>query len=207
MPITTVSLPDLVSDRRLLDAFKRGDKAVLEALYRENVEKVAAIIRNGAFAGHGVRLGGAPRREWLDLVHDTFRLAFEEKTRTGYDGLRPFEGYLYGIARNVLATYWRKNGREIVADTSEHTLPAPEEELVSEAELAQVRAFIVTLTPPLSHLHDARYVRGLSQDAAATDLGLSRQRVRTLETKLKDALRSFLKNQQPEAKQATMDKR
>jgi len=194
-------------ERGLLDAFRRGDGAALEQLYRAHVDAVALVIRCGGFAGYGARLSGAPRREWQDLIHETFRIAFEDATRLRFDGLSEYGPFLLGIARHVLSGYWRKHGREISSDSLDGlngTVPVDEGELLTEQTLARVRAFIDALEPPLSDVHDARFVRGLSQYEAAAALALSRQKIRTLEDKLKRALRLFLQKEQPKADAGTI---
>jgi DNA-directed RNA polymerase specialized sigma24 family protein len=59
--------------------------------------------------------------------------------------------------------------------------------------LASIEEYLVSLPPELNQLHQVRFVRGLSQEAAATELASSRQRIRTLEQRLRDGLRDWLK--------------
>jgi DNA-directed RNA polymerase specialized sigma24 family protein len=50
----------------------------------------------------------------------------------------------------------------------------------------------VGLSPELKKVHEAMYVQGLSQREAAAALGLGRQVVRTLESRLREGLRAAL---------------
>ena len=62
-----------------------------------------------------------------------------------------------------------------------------------QAELRQkVAAFLETLDPPARRLAALRFVEGLAQEAAATELGLTRSELRTRETHLRRAFAAFL---------------
>ena len=43
----------LSDDRQLLDAFRRGDRAALERVYRQYVTKVERLVAHGCLAGVG----------------------------------------------------------------------------------------------------------------------------------------------------------
>jgi RNA polymerase sigma-70 factor (ECF subfamily) len=55
-----------------------------------------------------------------------------------------------------------------------------------------VAAFVQTLDADDRRLLDVRFVDGLSQRDAAAALGTSRQRLRTIEDRLRDRFRAFL---------------
>jgi RNA polymerase sigma-70 factor (ECF subfamily) len=181
----------LLSDRALLDAFRRGEAAALERVYRAYVHKVAGVLRQGGFAGYGVHLYGAPRTEWQDLIQETFARAFTAATRLAYDGLRPYEPYLLSIARHVLADYWRQRGRDRQAASQTPAEIVPEDPEAQRLTLAASQ-FVKTLLGDTQRVYEQRFARGQSQVEAAEALSLTRQRVRTLEKKLLSEFRRFL---------------
>lgn len=179
----------LDKDRELLDAFRRGDPPALSQVYNQHVGQVATAIRQGAFAGQNTRIPGAPRSEWQDLIQETFARAFSERARLAYDGLRPYAPYLMTICRHLLADYWRKRGQTPPPTDT----PAPDDEPFAIALVHATESYVQSLAPELRALHTQRFVENASQNETAAALALTRQKVRTLERKLLDGLRRFLR--------------
>jgi RNA polymerase sigma-70 factor (ECF subfamily) len=188
----------------LLRAFRAGDRAALETVYRAYVDKVAGIIRFGfsasARGGAVVSLGDRPQ-EIADAVQEVFARSFARTARDAFDAGRDYGPYVYTVARNVVIDWVRRAGRELPteiayleraidewADLGEETEPA----YADERTLATVRDFLTRLPPDLKEVHRVRYLEGLSQRDAAARLGISRQNLRTLERRLCDALRRTL---------------
>ena len=149
-----------------------------------------------------MRVAGVAGRadEAAELVQEIFARVFSTSCRLGFDGLRDFGPYLFAIARNTLADWARRRGREIPAgwvEAAESVLPEPlAEEDAPWADpdtMALVGRYIEALPPLERKVHEALYVRGLSQRDAAEALGLTRQRVRTLEGRLRAGLRKAIK--------------
>jgi RNA polymerase sigma factor (sigma-70 family) len=193
-------LPIFADKPELLRAFRAGDTAALEAVYWAYVDAVAHVVRRGAALASDAHVRGAPVEDWGDLVQETFTRAFAERARLAYDGLRPYRPYLLTICRNLLADWMRRRGRELPTDFADEAVAQPSGEAPSEpaatlapGELAVVEQFLAGLDGALADVYRQRYVVGASQEEAARALGLSRQRVRTLEAKLRDGLRRALK--------------
>jgi RNA polymerase sigma-70 factor (ECF subfamily) len=136
-----------------------------------------------------------------DAHQETFVRAFADRQRSTYDGLRPFEGYLFTIARSAAIDVLRRHGkvaRESVAveDPADPALGVDElspEERTLKAELQQVvRAFLATLVPEERQLAELRFAEGLSQEQAAARLSLTRSEVRTREKRVREALAAHL---------------
>jgi RNA polymerase sigma-70 factor (ECF subfamily) len=194
-------MPIFRDDHRLLTAFRAGDREALRRVYDHYARKVEQVVRQGAFL-HGGRFSGAPRAECRDLVQETFLRAFSAHARLGYNGLGDYEPFVLGIARHVLAEWWRRRGREIPEENvgeREATEPIVEEPFDAR-ELAATQRYLETLPSDLKQVHAQRYVSGLSQVEAAAKLGLSRQNIRTLEARLRKGLKKFLQKHknQPE---------
>jgi DNA-directed RNA polymerase specialized sigma24 family protein len=54
-----------------------------------------------------------------ELVNELFDRVFQRKHRLAYDVTRDFGPYLKVIARNLLADYWQKRGREVPLEREE----------------------------------------------------------------------------------------
>jgi RNA polymerase sigma-70 factor (ECF subfamily) len=188
-----------VDKPELLRAFRAGDREALASVYWAYVDAVAAVVRHGARLTPDAAVGGAPRDDWGDLVQETFSRAFAERARLGYDGLRPYRPYLLTICRNLLADHARRRGRELPSAFDGEALEAAagsngeSEEALPPAELAVVERYLAGLDARLAGVYQQRYVVGATQEEAAQALGLTRQRVRTLEDKLRRGLRRALK--------------
>ena len=194
---------NLESDRALLDGYRRGDKKVLDALYRH----YSAPVLRSLSRGFRVR-GGMAQVSPLDLdaAHqETFLRLFGESARRSYDGLRPFEPWVMRIAHAAALDVLRAQGklhREAIALDeleSAEALASPDaspEQLAlrTEAE-AVVKGFLATLGTDDLAFATARFIEGLSQEKAGARCGLSRQESRTREARLKAACLSHLGRQ------------
>ncbi|MBX7100984.1 MAG: RNA polymerase sigma factor [Myxococcaceae bacterium] len=185
-----------VWDTERLKAFKEGRQEVLAALFQAHANAVAARLR------HAHRMTGAklfPSAADLEsAVLEVFTRAFAPKARESFDGVRPFEGFLMGIARNVALETARKGRREGDHDDAElAVLPddaAGPDVVVENGELDAILAqFRAGLSDELRSVYDARFVEHLSQEAAAQALGLTRIQLRRKERDLKVQLLGLLK--------------
>jgi RNA polymerase sigma factor (sigma-70 family) len=179
----------------LLPGFRDGDARVLERVYWAYVERTEATVRARL---RDIFRVAAAASDVADLVQETFARAFSERARLGYDGTRPYAPLIATIARNLVVDHARRHGREVAVEEVPDTPPEPESEPEPWAEPAIVRAvesYLATLDPELKRVHERRYVHCESQEDAARALGTTRQRVRTLERKLRDGLAEYLRNQ------------
>jgi RNA polymerase sigma-70 factor (ECF subfamily) len=194
----------LRTDRRLLEAYRRGVPDAMERVYWEYVGKVEHLLRAGfEVRGRGIQVKCVCREpaELADLVQEVFARAFSEKARRRYDGQRDFGPYLYTIARNALVDWARARGREIPADchdleTAIDLVPVSEDTVpwASAFTMQVVEAYLSGLPRDLQELHQLRHEKCLSQERAAEALGISRQTLRTLERRLQEGLAAALEN-------------
>nr|WP_255216579.1 sigma-70 family RNA polymerase sigma factor [Pseudenhygromyxa sp. WMMC2535] len=169
--------------------------------------------------GFSFESGGRRRRfvgygsgfELQDVLHETFRRAFEPGARAGYDGIRPYGPYVKTIARNLVLRSFRdrvrlfsvdgegvgggggqeSGGAQVIADGG----PSPERE-VHDLQVAELVArFVDGLDEDARQLIELRFRQGMSQRDAAEALGLGRQRLRTREKQLRRRLLDFLREQ------------
>lgn len=181
----------------LLPPFKRGHSATLERVYRHYVR--------GVFAMACRAMNLQPRHQALsgteasDVVSETFIRAFAEPARQAYDGNRPYRPYLLTIGRNVLRKLALAGQRNVRLDDNDDidggdaiSDAINREPYEHPSIVAATEQFIQTLKEPERSVHRLRFSEGFGQDDTARQLGLSRQQVRTLETKLRQSLRQHL---------------
>ena len=101
--------------RALLRGFKAGEREALTEIYRRHADEVASLLRHGfgfEAGGQRHRFGGyGSSFELQDLLHETFRRAFEPRAREAYDGIRPYGAYVGTIARNLVLRSFRARAR------------------------------------------------------------------------------------------------
>lgn len=191
-----------------LRGFRSGDGPTLRAIYREHAEDIANMLRRGfSFSSSGQAhrfVGYASAFELQDALQETFRRAFEPRARASFDGIRPYGPYLRTIARNVVLRTFRRQ-RETFPVVDEFTddphgvvLHDPEQvnpdTAIEREQLEEiVRSFTEQLGESDRALLNLRFVEGLSQRDAASELGLGRQQVRSREAKLRAALLAHLR--------------
>ncbi len=159
---------------------------------------MAQVARQGLVVSSGARVAGVPPDQVGDLVQETFIRAFAPSARDSYDGLRLSRPYLLTIVRNLLVDRARRSGREVPSNAAlEASIPAPEPEAPEAFEdpklVAIVNDYLEGLEPLLRSVYKHRYVLDHSQVETAQALELTRQRVRTLEKRLRRGLEKALK--------------
>lgn len=188
----------LHEDRGLLEQFRRGDAEALTYVYRTHVQRLADYLRAGFSTAAGDRVGGLSRQSELeDAIQEIFLRAFRDAARASYDGIRPFEGWLVGIAHNYLISDLRRRRLHVepLTDQLERSPaePSATESILEGRELeALLKAFVATLSEREQAVFRERFDRQLSQEQAAQALGLTRIQVRRLEVRLRARLLSHL---------------
>ncbi|MHB1845637.1 MAG: RNA polymerase sigma factor [Deltaproteobacteria bacterium] len=196
-------MPRLTQDRRLLDAFRSGEREALEEVYRHYAPGVAAVLRHGfQLATGGARFQGIPPGAELENgVQEVFTRAFAPEARARYDGLRPYGAYLAAVARNwAINEARRARPTELLDELPQDADPSlaepvvtPETEALDGELVALLGRFRAGLDPLSGRLFELRFERGLGQEAAASELGKSRIQLRRLERRLKGRLLGYLK--------------
>lgn len=201
-------MPQLAGDRSRLEAFRRGEPAALEWVYRAYSAEVVRYLAGGL----AVRSGAQPQRvllspSALEAAHqETFVRAFRPNARLAYDGLRPYRGFLFAIARTAAIDLFRAQGKvaqssvplEPLVESGElETLgdaaPSPEETALNDELHHLTHAFLESLPEPSRQLAQRRFLDGESQESAAAALGLTRSELRTREKRLTFGLMDHLR--------------
>ncbi|MCA9671675.1 MAG: sigma-70 family RNA polymerase sigma factor, partial [Myxococcales bacterium] len=185
---------DLAEDRKLLEAFRRGDAPAIEQVYREHVERVTALLRRGfSFQSDGGTMTFRGYDNAWDLecaVQDTFAQAFAPSARAAYDGISPYAPYLLRIARNRVISEMRslrreRRRRDAFAEAPREQ-PTTPERLALQSELAElVERFRSRLDDSERRFLELRWGDELPLLEVARQLGLSRMRARTREKKIR----------------------
>lgn len=196
---------ELSQDRAWLDAFRAGDGHALERVFRVYSPLVFQVVARGARLADGTRVYLSDASQVDDVVQDTFVRLLGPSSRERYDGLRPYGALVRVVARNTLVDHLRKAGRvkdrevavddpqDVAASEVESGPPSPEAALVTAERARMADELLAALTEEQRALAKVRFEDGLSQRDAADVLGISRQTIRTLEEKLMERARAFLK--------------
>jgi RNA polymerase sigma factor (sigma-70 family) len=203
-------VPIFSENRALLEQFRNGQRAALAEVYRYYFDDVYRLAQYGFATQAGVRAASLPREaDRLDFTQDVFVKAFSPSARSAYDGLRPYRPFLLQIARNLRIDQLRQAGRE--PSHSEHSLEqtvdidaliaqnaAWPEARASDADLHWQRllnetsSVLGSLAKDVQEIARLRFVEELSQADVAQRLGVTRRRVRTLESRLLGGVRRHL---------------
>lgn len=92
--MTSAKLALVQTDAQLLEAWRAGDKQAGELLFDRYFDALVLFFRTKVSRGVD------------DLVQQTLLACLEGQSR--HRGEAPFRGYLFGIARNVLGTHYRR---------------------------------------------------------------------------------------------------
>jgi RNA polymerase sigma-70 factor, ECF subfamily len=168
-----------------LARFHAGDRAVLDDMYRAQVDTVHRSA--------GSVLGGA---DLETVVHEVFF-----KVMTNADLRKAFQGgdlaaWLVVIARHHAIDYVRRRGREQPAglDVVGAADGAPHTAVASRAEAALlIQKFCAEVLPPKwQPVFEARFVQHLTQTEAAAELRMRRTTLVYHELRIRRLLHSFL---------------
>jgi RNA polymerase sigma factor (sigma-70 family) len=194
----------VLSERDLLERFRAGDEEALETIYRACIDRVTriadAVLR--ACATSKARGKGEVATAVADIVQEVFVKAFAPDARARFDAAKPFEPYLAQITRNVAIDHWRQMRRYVPCDIdrlidklameTDNDDDSGADEWSDDATVALVSRYLASLNEKARRVHDALYVKGMTQQGAADLLGLGRQGIRTAEAKLRSGLREEL---------------
>jgi RNA polymerase sigma factor (sigma-70 family) len=189
---TATSMSDESQDRDLLrddaacrEAFRRGDRAAMTRVYLEYRPFVEMMCCRGV----GTFRGFFRPADQDDAIQAVFLAAFEERTRSAYDGLRPYGAFLRGVAHNVLRRMLEKRAqfeRPVPAEHAREVREAGQEDAVVESE---ARAFAQGMRDSLDdpverEIFDRYFIDGLAEESLAKRLGLTRYRTRKIIARL-----------------------
>jgi RNA polymerase sigma-70 factor (ECF subfamily) len=177
-------VPAEAHDPAWLEAFRRGDREIIEDCYRRYYDVVEAAI--------GSLLGNADRET---VIHEVFlRLLSEREMRESFSG--PSLGsWLGSVARNRAVDLHRRARREsLVPNSLELTPEVPDvgahDDHVMHLLIERFRR--EHLTPEWAPVFEARFVRQMTQREAARYLGIRRTTLAYRELQLRRRFKAFM---------------
>jgi RNA polymerase sigma factor (sigma-70 family) len=189
-------LTELTSETFDVQGFRDGRRELLADVYRRHVDQVERIVERGFWRGGlRTRVRGVAPVEVPDLVQEVFARAFRDGARLSFDGRRSYSPFLAAIARNLVIDWLRRRRAELALpdDVADRRTEDAELPWTDEALLRVVEGYVAILPERLESVFEQRYVLGRSQTAAAAALGITRQRLRTRENKLRVGLSRALR--------------
>lgn len=148
--------------RALVRRAAHRDPQAWEQLYRRSYTRLYSYARR--------RLPDDASAE--DAVSETMTRALDNIDRFRWQG-SGFDGWLYGIARNVIyeaARWWPRNNGGRIEDHPTFE-DGPEEEIVARDQAAAMRVAFQRLAPEERELLELRVQGGLSSEEVGTLLG------------------------------------
>ncbi|MBL8911879.1 MAG: sigma-70 family RNA polymerase sigma factor [Archangium sp.] len=186
-------------DQAFLQKFRSGEATAMAEVYRQHVPSLHRLLRAAAFRGPLFSSLRAPS-ELENTLLEVFARAFEPRAREAYDGVRPYEAFLMGIARNVLLENARRREDSVGGELTEVVDTALADDLTDVQALLEDRevtrlleTFRRELNGENAQLYELRFVEGLSQEQAAERMGQTRIQLRRREHKLRTSLLAWLK--------------
>ena len=171
-------------DPAWLDAFRRGDRKVIEDCYRRYYGVVEAAI--------GSLLGIADRET---VIHEVFfRLLTEEEMRASFAG--PSLGaWLASIARNRAVDLHRRARRESLMPSPLEFSPEVPDAGAHDSHVMNLlldRFRREHLTPEWAPVFEARFIQQMTQREAARHLGIRRTTLAYREMQLMRRFKAFM---------------
>jgi RNA polymerase sigma-70 factor (ECF subfamily) len=171
-------------DPAWLEAFRRGDREVIEDCYRRYYDTVESAI--------GSLLGIADRET---VIHEVFfRLLSEKEMRASFSG--PSLGaWLASVARNRAVDLHRRARRESLVPSPLELAPqvpdaGAHDDRVMHLLIERFRR--EHLTPEWAPVFEARFVRQMTQREAARYLGIRRTTLAYRELQLRRRFKAFM---------------
>ncbi|MCA9506982.1 MAG: sigma-70 family RNA polymerase sigma factor, partial [Myxococcales bacterium] len=197
---------------QLLASYKKGEKSAFLILYKNHSSPLKKFLHGGfSFSSQGrlYRFRGVDPSMDIDaIVQETFTRAFMPSTRINYDGIRPFQTYLFSIAKNLVLRECHHRDRlinvERVEDTPEPVGNYPfcsrenygesPETHMQNLQLKELTdRFIGRLNSEEKQFFSLRFSQGNTQEGSAKLMNTTRARIKLLEKNLRKQFLDLLK--------------
>jgi RNA polymerase sigma-70 factor (ECF subfamily) len=163
-------------DERPLICAAQTDPAQFARLYEQNFDRIYAFFTRRV----------ATREEAQDLTAEVFHYALASIRNFKWQGA-PFVAWLYGIAGNVLAGHWQKEGK--IRPLEEDDLSDAGDEIEQSVMLGQL---VDALLPDQRRVVMRRFIDQKSIREIAQELGRSEGAVKQLQLRALENLRDKL---------------
>jgi RNA polymerase sigma factor (sigma-70 family) len=202
----------MINNPELLESYRKGDKKAYLAIYNKYSFSLRKFLQGGfSFSSQGriCRYRGAdPSMDVEAIVQETFARAFVVTTRTNYDGERPFQTYLFSIAKNLVLRECHHRDRlvnvEHIEETAEPVTSYPmssrdsgsqsPETYVQNLQLKSLTdGFIAALNEEEKQFFSSRFANGLTQEDTAAHMNTTRARIKLLEKNMRKRFLEMLR--------------
>ena len=120
----------MINDPELLLSYRKGEKKAFLALYNKHAFALKKFLQGGfSFSSQGriCRFKGVDASMDIDsIVQETFTRAFIPSTRVNYDGDRPFQTYLFSIAKNLVLRECNQREKIVYLEKTKETIETHE---------------------------------------------------------------------------------
>ncbi len=193
----------MLRDPQLLLAYRSGSKTAYLALYNKYANPLRCFLQGGfSFSSQGKLCrfrGVGSTMDGEALVQEAFTRAFAKTTRENYDGVRPFQTYLFSIAKNLVLRECHHrdrlvsveqieetgNGNSLFASSETFLGENPEKNTANKQLEVIMQAFIDTLSSEERSFFSFRFAKGHTQEATADKMGTTRARIKLLEKNIR----------------------
>jgi RNA polymerase sigma factor (sigma-70 family) len=202
----------MINDPQLLESYRKGDKSAFLVIYKKHSSPLRKFLQGGfSFSSQGriCRFRGMDASMDVEaIVQETFTRAFVSTTRTNYDGARPFQTYLFSIAKNLVLRECHHRDRlvnvEHVDDATEPVANYPffsrgsfnqsPETHVQNMQLKTLTDnFIDALNEEERQFFSLRFANGLTQEGTAGRMKTTRARIKLLEKNMRKRFLEMLR--------------
>jgi RNA polymerase sigma-70 factor (ECF subfamily) len=156
----SASSADTLDPRELIQRAAAGDDAAWQELFGQHYARLYRFFRSRV----------PTHQQAEDLASDVFLEAFRCIGSFRWQGV-PFAGWMYGIARRVLASHYRARPQAELR---------PEEHVRDEYVAVEIRDILQRIQPEYRTALELRFVVGLSGEEAAAVMGRSHGAFRSL---------------------------
>lgn len=196
----------------LLESYRKGEKKAFLSIYNKYSSPLRKFLQGGfSFSSQGriCRFRGMDASMDVEsIVQETFARAFIATTRANYDGARPFQTYLFSIAKNLVLRECHHRDRlihvEHVEETAEQVTNYPfcSRNSFGETPEAHVQnmqlkgltdGFIASLNEEEKQFFSWRFAKGFTQEGTATKMETTRARVKLLEKNMRKRFLDMLR--------------
>ena len=165
----------ILSDAQLVVLALDGDSVAFETLFKRYREEIYALCM-GRTSGN--------KEDANDLVQDTFVKVYLNLEK--YDPKYTFGQWIYTIARNTFIDYVRRRRDNLSIEALSHTpslAPTADEEpdrrIISEQHGVQIERCMASLPEKYRQMAEMRFIRELSYEEIAAQVGLPIGTVKT----------------------------
>lgn len=202
----------MINNPSLLESYRKGEKKAFLAIYNKYSSPLRKFLQGGfSFSSQGriCRFRGMDASMDVEaIVQETFARAFVATTRTNYDGTRPFQTYLFSIAKNLVLRECHHRERLIHVERVEETAepvsnyPFCARDSYSETPEAHVQnmqlkaitdGFIALLNEEERQFFSLRFAKSLTQEGTAAKMETTRARIKLLEKNMRKRFLDLLR--------------